>query len=257
MKFQTHDKNGIKEVHFEPEDDDDDDAGSSSRRGGFPLQVGETYECTIHQVKYELVLTNIEFKDRRFFSISVDFYQNDALYKPNVYMYDPKRLQERTTRFLLNKDTERNHHQFWSTLRPVEMGQHHTEVSFLRDVIQQGAASKVCMYQVALLLQENKDLLATLDKLKSGITYPYFKVVPSEDFKELDVYSIQKNRPMRRVVHAKVGERLSNGTKIDGIASTEVILSDDNGKKSTVPFTEMSFWSTIGSSSPSSKKSKH
>lgn len=253
MKFETLVKN--KQVYFDVNGDEDDEYSTSDSDTGFQLQVGETYECTINRVKYELILMNVEFKDGRFFSISVDLYHNDALYKANVYMYDPARLQERTSRFQKNKDTENNHHQFWTTLRPTEMAQQHTEVSFLRDVIQQGAASKVCMYQLALVLQENKELFASLDKLKAGIKYPYFKVVPSDDLKAVDVYSIQKNRPMQRLIQVKVGHDLSNGTKIVAINPTEVIVSNHrDGEKRSVSFTDMSFWSTIKSSSPSPSK---
>jgi hypothetical protein len=240
MKFETRGKEVYVKI-------DEEDSGY-----GLALKIGDTYECTINHEKYGVLLTNIEFKDipkkfkdELFFSITVDFYHGDTLYKPNVYMYDPSRLDERETRFKLNFSTKNNHEQFWRTLKAADLGkQHHTEVSFLKDVIRQGHPSKVCMYQLALVREQNKDLFATLDRLKANLTYPFIKVVISGTL--LSVYSIQKNMPMSVGMTVRVGDIINGSLRLDGLNDDDnsVTFSDRNGKKSIVSCKDVAFWST-------------
>lgn len=103
------------------------------------LVVGKCYAYTERRSTgspktYHAFLTNIEFKDKKFFSITVDVYTSstESLHKSNVYVYNPIRLPERTTRFHIKRDTVSKTIEFWKTLTLDESfpREQHSEIEF-------------------------------------------------------------------------------------------------------------------------------
>ena len=165
------------------------------------LVVGKCYAYTERQStgatkSYHAFLTNIEFKDKKFFSITVDVYNNsstESLHKSNVYVYNPIRLPERATRFRIKQNTVSKTIEFWKTLTLDESfpKKQHSDIEFFRNAhhyLKPNKTGKSCSIR-----EKNKtlkDRFRKLDRLKKHNKRPLLR----EEHGLVTVYSFPTNK---------------------------------------------------------------
>jgi hypothetical protein len=200
-------------------------------QGDVNLAMGETYHCRIFNKRsnasldFGVFLTNIEFRRKTFFSITVDIYLNDNLYRPNVYFYNLAIIQDRAPRFELNKDTISNNFDFWTTLQPAELLQHHSDVEFFRIAVSKahGELSKDCRANIRNVRKTEKPLFAKLDNVKKGLP-PSIRMQYKDG--KVVVYGVKKNRPLRRLLEIGVNDRIESVFSEQDVVPFTVVAMD-------------------------------
>ena len=193
-----------------------------------PLNIGQVYSFVIGNRQYLALLTNIEFKQKVFFSVTVDVYLNDdQLFKPDVYFYNPPIIFERALRFPLHKDTISNNVAFWSTLTESNLGTHHSDVEFLRMVLKntQSNHSKECRLNIRKTRRKYKDLFSKLDTVKSRkqMLFPTIRMEKQKNEDRVVIYGIQKNLPMRPLLQLEIGDEIRTQYKSNPNQSMTVV----------------------------------
>lgn len=188
------------------------------------LKLGQLYTCEIDKVKYQAFLTNIEFKNKMFFSVTVDLYKQgkiDALFKSNVYFYNPPVIFDRASRFPLHKDTISNNVAFWSTLEHAndhDLISQHSEVQFLRMALQNSPDSKDCRMNIRETRKKSQTVFSKLDAIKNKRTLPTIRMestITGSD-KTVTIYGIQKNKPMEKLLQLHRGDQIKTKFNHDG-----------------------------------------
>jgi hypothetical protein len=201
-----------------------------------PLRIGETYRCKVDDVTYNVLIVNLEFKDKKFFSINVDLYSDrETLMKSDVYFYNVASLALRAARFPLQANTVANHVQFWRTLAPYEFQQHHTKVQFLRSLA--ATAGKQCRLQLAKV----RDRVVALDHIKRNIALPALRVAREDE--AIVGYLLQKNQPMVVAWKLHTGDKVRQGDAVltlGELGPESVKVNDEE-----VLFTDSAFWITV------------
>lgn len=202
------------------------------------LKVGETYGCKILNksenklYEYEVFLTNMEFRKvsgtRRLFSVSVDLFLDNKLFKSDVYFYNLAFIKHRTTRFPIRPDTISNNYAFWTTLQPREFKTHHSDIQFYRMALENGTRGKECRANLRKTRKNHASTFTKLDEIKNKISLPKicFKVedVESSSSKVVHVYGISKNAPMKKLAELKVGDKIKDDETIQMIDSMKMIV---------------------------------
>ena len=229
----------------------------SSAAGVLELVVGKCYAYTERQSTgspktYHAILTNIEYKDKKFFSVTVDVYDDtESLHKTNVYVYNPVRLPERTTRFRIKRNTVLKTMEFWKTLTLDESfpKKQHSEIEFFRNAhqyLKPNKTGKSCSIR-----EKNKtlkDRFRKLDRLKKHTKRPLLRV--REEHGLVTVYSFPTNKLHVKEFEFRKGDILEQEvadkswktlTVLDVLADRVTLQAD--GREHDVFYDED--WSTI------------
>lgn len=178
------------------------------------LKLGQLYRCEIAKTVYLALLTNVEFKNKLFFSVTVDLYAKEggALFKPDVYFYNPPVIFDRASRFPLHKDTISNNVAFWSSLQTADesdLPAHHSEVQFLRMALENTASlnSKDCRRNIHETRKKNQEVLTQLDAAKNKKPLPSIRMENTNN-ETVTIYGMQKNKGMKQLLKLKRGDQV-------------------------------------------------
>ena len=204
------------------------------------LKVGQTYTCNIlnpsenKMYSYEVFLTNIEFRKflgvKRLFSVSVDMFRDNNLFKSDVFFYNLSFIKDRATRFPIKKDTIANNYGFWSTLTHNDFSKQHSDIQFYRMALDKGTRGKECRINLRKTRKNHASLFEKLDKIKNNMSLPNicFKVDASDDENNnvVTVYGVSKNAPLKLLAGFKVGDKI-NGSTIEKIEANKIVIRLD------------------------------
>jgi len=228
-----------------------------------PLRLGELYTCRTSSkgkpTDYTAFLTNIEFRDKKFFSICVDIYLNDAIYKPDVYFYNLNFIQSRERRFPLKKTTVATHVAFWSSLRPAaSLPTHHSDIAFFRAAVNKSRKplSKECLINIRRTRHRSRRKFAEWDALKNKQLQkkakelggdPRCTIRVTEDTGKVVVYGIERNAPMVVLKEIKVGDSLVESKVVTEIKPDHIaVVLKKNDPPQHVSFDyKQSFWQNL------------
>jgi len=181
------------------------------RNTSVELALGQTYTCEIGSgAAYRAFLTNIEFKNKLFFSVTVDLYSKDVLFKSDVYFYNPPVIFDRSSRFPLHVDTISNNVAFWSTLEhAADLPTHHSDVQFWRMALEKTASSdsKDCRLNIRETRKKSGDMFTKLDAMKNKKNLPTIRMENANN-EAITIYGIQKNKPMEKLLQLHRGDRI-------------------------------------------------
>lgn len=210
------------------------------------LKVGNTYVCRVNAVDYGVLLVNLEFKEKAFFSINVDLFVRETLFQPDVYFYNLATISERGTRFPLQVDTITNNIEFWKTLTPQEFQHQHTEVQFLRATSKSG---KQCRLEMAKMRDREEGAL--LDEIKNKTLLPTVRVVREGEV--VVGYAIRKNYPLQKlwelrrldeVYHKNDQTTTIQKQRVTRLDDDALVAVDEVGVERAYPYAEydLPFW---------------
>jgi hypothetical protein len=209
----------VRNYQFKLKDNKHVSLHNLARRTWVDLNVGQLYLSEISYkkpTKYVAVLTDVEFKKKLFFSVTVDLYTMDnRLFKSGVYFYNPPTIFDRASRFPLHQDTISNNVAFWSTLELAsdQAIPHHSYIEFLRLTMKN--KGKECRLNIRETQKKSKDVFSKLDAVKNRKNMPTIRM-EHESSTALAVYGIQKNQPMQKLMQIKTGDTLLTKVQMNG-----------------------------------------
>jgi hypothetical protein len=232
---------------------------------GTELHIGQMYKCEIPEkngVKYTVILKNIEFKNKKFFSVTVDLISDSGI-EHDVYFYNLLRLNERKQRFPLHKSTTQNNIDFWKTLLPIDLEstRNYTESLYLRNAVsrtRKQKPEKECIRNINKTGKNYKDLFDQLDKLKNDETwqFPVYIALPSSDKKKVIVHRITRNTPMEMLHELEVGKIVNSEFEITEIKDYSMKVTNSRNEEKEIEYSDQEFWSDVRQIDSKKRKSR-